>query len=88
MATLILLGLLIPKHMLRAWAQRRNRGTAIGMVIVSLLFVFSGYGLYYCGDEGLRWWISAVHSWAGILFPILLIGHILVGRKPVGNSNQ
>ena len=81
MASLVILGVLIPLHMRRAWEQRRNRITAVVMVSLCLVMVATGYGLYYCGDDQLRWWISGAHSAAGCLLPIILIWHIFSGRE-------
>ena len=81
MASLVILGVLIPRHMQRAWAQRRNRVTAIVMVLLCSSMVASGYGLYYCGDDGFRLWISGFHSVTGCLLPATLIWHIISGRN-------
>ncbi|MCR4337615.1 MAG: hypothetical protein NUV91_07420, partial [Candidatus Omnitrophica bacterium] len=61
MASLLVLGVLIPTHMRRAWQQRRNRITAAVMVLACVLMIMSGYGLYYCGSDQWRTWISGFH---------------------------
>jgi len=81
MASLLVLGVLIPSHMRRAWAQQRNRRTALAMIALCLALVLSGYGLYYCGDEAWRAWISGVHSFTGGALPFVLFWHITRGRK-------
>ena len=81
MGSLVILGVLIPWHMRRAWAQRRNRVTAVCMVVSCILLVASGYGLYYCGDENLRSFLSGFHSSAGCALPLILTWHILSGRR-------
>ena len=81
MVFLVVLGVLIPTHTRRAWNQRRNRVTAVVMIGVCLLMIFSGYGLYYCGEEDWRVWISGCHSVAGSLLPLVLVWHIFLGRK-------
>jgi hypothetical protein len=80
MASLIMLGFLIPRHMQRGWAQDRNRLTAVGLVSGCLFLILSGYGLYYCGDETLRAWLSSAHSASGVLLPMILVWHIISGR--------
>jgi len=81
MASLVVLGVLLPLHVQRAWEHRRNRMTGALMATTSLLLVASGYGLYYSGSEELRPWVSGVHSVAGCLLPFALIWHIASGRK-------
>lgn len=81
MTALIILGVLIPSHIQRGWAQQRNRITAFVIVSVCLLMIVSGYGLYYCDSEQFRAWISGFHSVAGCLLPLVLIWHILSSRK-------
>ena len=81
MAALVILGILIPVHMRTGWERKRNRTAGVVLVTVSLLMVISGYGLYYCGDEMMRSWISGFHNTAGCLLPVILLWHILNGRK-------
>lgn len=81
MASLVVLGVLIPSHMQRGWAQQRNRRTAVLMIAVCLAMVLSGYGLYYCGNDHWRSWISGAHSFAGCALPFALVWHIINGRK-------
>jgi len=81
MASLVMLGVLIPVHMRRAWERKRNQGTGIVMVALCLSMILSGYGLYYCGDELLRAWLSGFHSVSGCLLPMILVWHIFFGRK-------
>lgn len=81
MVSLLMLGVLIPTHMNRGWKKDRNRWMGIVIVTLSLLMIVSGYGLYYCGDDNLRAWISGFHSMTGSLLPLVLFWHIISGRK-------
>ncbi len=81
MAALMLFGVMVPIHMQPGWQQDRNRKTAVFMVTVCLSMIASGYGLYYCGSEELRPWISGFHIASGCAFPLVLIWHIFVGRR-------
>jgi len=81
MASLVILGVLIPMHMRRAWERKRNQVTGIVMVGLCLVMILSGYGLYYCGDELWRSGLSGIHSVAGGLLPLILVWHIFSGRK-------
>jgi hypothetical protein len=80
MITLVLLGALIPTHILRAWASRRNRLTGPVIVTLNILLITTAFGLYYAGSDTLRAWISDVHIAVGISFPVLLAVHVLTGR--------
>jgi hypothetical protein len=81
MASLMVLGVLIPTHMRYSWHQGRNRATAILLVGACILMILSGYGLYYFGGEALRSVMSGFHSILGCMLPFVLVGHILKGRK-------
>ena len=80
MITLVLVGALIPTHILRAWASRRNRLTGPVMVTLNILLVTTAFGLYYAGSDTLRPSISDVHIAVGIAFPVLLALHVFCGR--------
>ena len=81
MAVLVLIGMLLNVHVRFAWRAGRNRIN--GSVFLSALAVLtiSGYGLYYAGGERLRAWTSWIHLAVGLVLPILLLIHILLGRK-------
>ncbi len=81
MGALVILGVLIPAHMQRGWKQRRNLFAASILIGLCVVMILSGYGLYYCGDDQLRSWVSGVHSAAGCLLPFILLWHIVSGRK-------
>jgi hypothetical protein len=81
MAVLVLIGMLLNEHVRLAWRAGRNR--ANGSVFLSAFGVLTitGYGLYYAGGERLRAWTSWIHLAIGLALPILLLIHILLGRK-------
>ena len=81
MVSLMVLGVLIPTHMQRAWDQGKNRLTGIMMVSLCGLMIVSGYGLYYSGSDTLRFWMSNFHSVSGCLLPLVLVWHTYCGRK-------
>ncbi len=81
MATLLLLGALFPLHMQRAWRAHKNRMTGIAMVTLNTILVVTSFGLYYLGSEMLRPWISDAHIAVGLTLPILLLIHIVLGRR-------
>ncbi len=78
MISLIILGALIPNHIVKSWKTRRNKPSGAILVSVLVLLVLTGYFLYY-GDE-IRNISSMIHITLGLLLPFFLIGHILKSR--------
>ena len=81
MMALIVLGTLIPIHMKRGWKAQMNRANGVFIVVVNLLLIATGYGLYYAGRENLRSLSHWSHIVLGILFPAFLVWHIIEGKK-------
>jgi hypothetical protein len=81
MAVLVMLGALIPIHMQRAWRGRLNRITGTVMATLNGALVVTAFGLYYAGSDTLRSWTSDLHIAAGLGFPLVLLIHILMGRR-------
>jgi cyanate permease len=77
----MLLGALVPLHVQRAWRSRRNRVTGPAMLAFNGAVVVTSFGLYYAGSEALRPWMSNVHIGVGLCLPILLLIHIVMGRR-------
>ncbi|HEX7563914.1 MAG TPA: hypothetical protein VF396_11790, partial [Bradyrhizobium sp.] len=49
MVTLLLLGALIPVHVMRAWRSRKNRVSGSAMVTFNAVLIVTAFGLYYLG---------------------------------------
>jgi predicted small integral membrane protein len=81
MATLLLLGALFPLHMRRGWRMRRNRATGAAMVTFNAALIVTAFGLYYLGSELSRPWASRIHIGVGVILPVLLLVHVLVGKR-------
>jgi hypothetical protein len=88
MVTLLLLGALIPTHLLRAWRSRQNRIAGATMAAANALLVVSAFGLYYAGSDVLRAWISDLHSAVGLIVPVVLVVHIALGRRSVRAASR
>lgn len=80
MAALIVYGSLLPIHIRRAWAIRRNIVLGISVICFMLLLTVTGYLLYYAGSEELRPIISAAHWVLGLVVPLLLWWHVASGH--------
>jgi hypothetical protein len=81
MAVLVLIGMLLNVHVRFAWRARRNRANGSVFLSAFAVLTITGYGLYYAGGERLRAWTSWIHLAIGLVLPILLLIHILLGRK-------
>jgi hypothetical protein len=81
MATLLVLGALVPLHVLPSWRSRRNRPSGLTISTVMAVLTVSAYGLYYSGDDHWRALLSGVHSWLGLAAPLLIAGHVWLGRR-------
>jgi hypothetical protein len=81
MAALVIFGVLIPRHIVRAWHHRRNRINGVVVIAICAVLVVTGYGLYYAGGETLRHNAALAHDAVGLAFPLLLTWHIFAGRR-------
>ena len=81
MVTLLLLGALIPVHVMRAWRSRKNRVSGSAMVTFNAVLIVTAFGLYYLGSETLRPWMSWIHIGAGFSLSLLFPLHIFWGRR-------
>jgi hypothetical protein len=81
MATLMLLGALVPLHVRHGWRMRRNRITGTLMAACNAALILTAFGLYYFGSDTLRSWTSGVHIGAGLFVPVLFCIHVFIGRR-------
>jgi len=81
MAVLVLIGMLLTAHVRFAWRARRNRANGSVFLSAFAVLTITGYGLYYAGGERLRAWTSWIHLTVGLALPVLLLIHIVFGRK-------
>src|SRR5438876_10602340 len=80
MTALLLLGGLVPLHLLPCWRQEKNRVAGIAIAAATALLIVTAFGLYYIGSDALRAWTSDIHIVMGLVFPALLTVHVAVGR--------
>ena len=81
MVILLLLGALIPVHVLRSWRVGNNLVSGSTMIALSTLLVVTAFGLYYLGAETVRPWMSWIHIVVGFILPAWLALHIFLGRR-------
>src|SRR5690242_6657464 len=71
MATLMLIGALVPLHIQGGWRRRRNRITGVIMSACNALLVVSALGLYYAASDVVRPLMSGIHIGVGLCLPVL-----------------
>ena len=81
MTFVLVLGTLLPTHVRRAWHAHKNRGNGVLFLAAVGLLTFSGYALYYLGNESWRAATSKFHLWLGVAIPALLVWHTISGRR-------
>jgi hypothetical protein len=81
MLTLMLLGALVPLHVLGAWRAGKNRVTGIAMATFNVALIATAFGLYYFGSETLRPVASWLHIGIGCTLPVLFLIHVVSGRR-------
>jgi hypothetical protein len=81
MAILVLLGALLPLHVRAGWRRGRNVASGIVMLACNGVLVLTAFGLYYAGSDALRRWTSALHVAIGLGLPLLVAGHVVLGRR-------
>lgn len=88
MATLVLIGGLLPAHVTLGWTLRRNRSSGVGLLVVCALLTLTGYLLYYLGGERAREASSYIHLALGIALPFVFAVHLVEdsSRQPASVS--
>ena len=81
MLALLCLGALGPVHIRRSWRSNKNRVTGTVMVTLNSILILTAFGLYYAGSDSLRPWISNIHLAVGFGLPVLLLTHVLIGKR-------
>jgi hypothetical protein len=81
MLALLLLGALIPMHVLPAWRAGRNRILGSVTVACNALLILTAFGLYYLVSETLRPWSGWIHIAVGFSLAGVLPLHIRLGRR-------
>lgn len=76
-----ILGALWGIHMRAGWKRRKNHHSGIGLLISMLLLGITAIGIYYLGDEQVSVYSSVTHMIIGIIVPVFLLAHIVIGRR-------
>jgi hypothetical protein len=81
MLSLLALGAVAVLHVRESWRRRRNRWSGALVAACLTLLVITAFALYYAGQETLREMASVAHLAAGLALPLLLVAHLLLGRR-------
>lgn len=80
MIALVLLGTVLPTHVRKAWALRRNRLAGTALLAIFAVLTATGYALYYFAGEDTRAVISLTHWVIGVALPVGLTWHVIAGK--------
>jgi hypothetical protein len=81
MLALILFGAMIPVHVQRSWRAGKNRISGSVMAATNAILIATASGLYYAGSDELRSLVADMHIGAGLALPVLIVTHIMLGRR-------
>jgi hypothetical protein len=73
--------MLLPVHVRLGWNAGRNRKSGLSLLVIALFLTISGLALYYASAEDLRSIASTAHWLVGIALPLLLIVHLVRGKR-------
>lgn len=76
-----IIGALWSIHMRAGWRRRKNHHSGLSLLIIMVLLGVSAMGIYYFGDEQSSMLSSVTHMLMGIAIPVLLLFHVIYGRK-------
>jgi small-conductance mechanosensitive channel len=51
------------------------------VLATNAVLIVTAFGLYYTGSEMLRRWTSDIHIAVGLGFPLLLLLHVILGKR-------
>lgn len=81
MAMLFFLGSLMNGHIRRALKAGRNLVSGWAMIVINSTLTATGFGLYYLASEGSRPLWSVTHWIAGLGLGLLIVLHVVLGRR-------
>jgi uncharacterized membrane protein YfcA len=75
-------------HMWPGWKKKIQRFSGVALLMVCMILILTGWGLYYIGDEHLREFTSIAHSLLGVILPVLVFYHVwrIIQQRSKGTS--
>ncbi len=77
MAFLVVFGTLIPTHIKKGIAAKKNRISGGLLIGFFSALIVTGYLLYYAGNEDVRAFSSQFHIYLGLASVVILVPHVL-----------
>ena len=74
-------GIMLANHVPATWRTKRSRVLGVALVSLGSFQIISAYCLYYIGSPEIRPILANAHTIIGTSIPIILIGHLVAGRK-------
>ncbi|MGJ8675991.1 MAG: hypothetical protein ACSHX0_00595 [Akkermansiaceae bacterium] len=74
-------GYLLATHIPAGYKSKRQRALGLGLVAAQAFLIITAYGLYYVGGQKFHELLSYAHASVGLVFPFLLLMHIISGKK-------
>ena len=80
LVVLIVIGSLIPAHILARWPLKRNIWSGVVNIAAFIVLTLTGYMLWYVSEGGIKQWATWLHWVIGMALPIVLAVHIKLGK--------
>ena len=74
-------GAMLAAHVPHSWKLKRSRGIGLTLVSVMAFQMITAYILYYLAGEETRPWFVNAHAAVGLMIPVLLVAHIMMGVR-------
>ena len=81
MIVLIVIGSLIPAHMLARYKRTQNVWSGAVNIAAFIVLTLTGYMLWYVSEGGTKQWATWLHWAIGVALPIVLAVHIKLGKS-------
>lgn len=85
---LLAIGSLWSNHVPVGWRSGRSRRVGTMLIVATSLLAISGWVLYYAASETLRPLIGNVHFAIGLILPLIVAAHVLLGRRAPRNARH
>jgi len=78
---MITYGFFLGSHVKISWRVKPVRKFGVVLMAIPTLLVISAYILYYASNDEFHELVGYFHFGVGMIFPIILVVHIILGRK-------
>ena len=85
---MVLFGFLLASHVSVSWKTKRHRFFGIGIIMVVLTLMVTGYVIYYAVRDEVIDFVTPLHTIVGTLLPLFLVLHIITGILSRGKKSR